>query len=133
MMASHNVTARKICIVYHHKLHKIDQKNSSGTNELIRPTTIRVTLGEHDLTKPEVPVSRELRIELIIPHPLHKCGKPRDDLALIRLAEDVTWSEVVAPACLPDGPSGKSYSDYAGTPATVAGWGWLNEDSSKGN
>lgn len=106
--------------------------NFSGTNELLKPGQIRVTLGEHDLTRAEEPKSKDVRLSQIIPHPRHKCGRASDDLALIRLAEDIVWSESVTPACLPDGPNGNTYTDFSGRLAVVAGWGWLGEVNSNG-
>lgn len=107
-------------------------KNFSGTYEHLKPDHISVTLGEHDLSKAEEPKAKNVRIGQIVAHPRHKCGRSSDDIALLRLAEDITWSESVNPACLPDGPTGNTYSDFTGRLATVAGWGWLNEISAKG-
>lgn len=84
------------------------------------------------MSKAEEPKAKDVRIAQIVAHPRHKCGRPSDDIALLRLAEDIVWSESVYPACLPDGPRGNTYSDFTGRLAVVVGWGWLNEISAQG-
>ena len=42
-----------------------------------------------------------------------------NDVAILKLAEDIKFSDRIKPVCLPDG----KYRDYAGQMATVSGWG----------
>ncbi|XP_063230462.1 plasminogen [Bacillus rossius redtenbacheri] len=88
---------------------------------------IRVTVGEHDLTSAEEPAAHEVRVSRLLLHPDYKCARFANDIALLELSSEVTWSEAVWPACLPTG-----FSSYSNTEATAAGWGWLQESSSKG-
>lgn len=88
---------------------------------------IRVTVGEYDLTKRETPQAEEIGVDNLIMHPGYKCPLFNHDIALLHLDRDVTWSETVWPACLPSGKD--AFTDLE---ATAAGWGWLEESTSKG-
>nr|CAD7411373.1 unnamed protein product [Timema cristinae] len=88
---------------------------------------IRVTVGEHDLSSGENPAAHEVRVRKMLLHPEYKCTRFLNDIALLELDSEVTWSEAVWPACLPNG-----FSSYSNKEATAAGWGWLQESSSKG-
>jgi hypothetical protein len=61
------------------------------------------------------------RINRIVNHPSYDPSKSKvaDDIALINLVEEAVWNDLVKPICLPD-PDANS---FAGTLATVAGWG----------
>lgn len=52
-------------------------------------------------------------------------SKVANDIALIKLEQEVEWSDFVKPVCLPK-PDGETYSGFSGT---VAGWGFTNEIS----
>lgn len=73
-----------------------------------------------------------MSIKEITVHPGYKCNKPRNDLAIIHLAEAINWSEFVSPACLPTSSEEAGYSRFENVLATVAGWGWTNEQTNKG-
>ncbi|CAG2063016.1 unnamed protein product [Timema podura] len=88
---------------------------------------IRVTVGEHDLSSGENPAAHEVRVRKMLLHPEYKCTRFLNDIALLELDSEVTWSEAVWPACLPNG-----FSTYSNKEAIAAGWGWLQESSSKG-
>jgi Trypsin len=91
---------------------------------------IRVAVGEHDLTAAETPQAVELPVELSELHPDYQCQRYTHDIALLRLAQDVQWTQRVAwPACLPDG---RPDEELRGAKAVAAGWGWLHENSAKG-
>ncbi|KAL1458351.1 hypothetical protein WDU94_008509 [Cyamophila willieti] len=85
---------------------------------------MNVTLREHDLSRPSlfvVPVDR------IVFHPSHSCTSFNHDIALLELTRDVQWSDLIRPACLPSGTL-----SYIEQKVTVAGWGWTDENPSKG-
>lgn len=66
---------------------------------------IRVTVGEHDLSKRETPLSQEIRVRRLVLYPGYQCQRFTHDIALLELDEAVGWSESVWPACLPQGSS----------------------------
>lgn len=72
-----------------------------------------------------------MTVKEITTHPEYSCKKPSNDIALIELDKEVQWSESVSPACLPS-LSEDGYDTYDNMIATVAGWGWTDEDNAKG-
>jgi hypothetical protein len=91
-----------------------------------------VTVGEHDLTGREQPQATDLAVEHTELHPNYECQKYVHDIALLRLATEVSWSPRSAwPACLP-GVLPRGSEDFKGREATAAGWGWLHENSAQG-
>jgi hypothetical protein len=64
---------------------------------------IRVTVGEHDLSKRETPPSQEVRVRRLVLYPGYQCERFSHDIALLELDGAVGWSESVWPACLPQG------------------------------
>lgn len=99
--------------------------------DFVQPSSIKVTLGQHDLTQ-TTGRAYEMSITSISIHPGYKCSKPRNDIAIIHLEEHIGWSEFVTPACLPTSSDQTGYRKFDNVLATVAGWGWTNEQSGKG-
>ena len=63
-----------------------------------------------------------VKVAEIITHPQYKTSPvPTNDFALLRLGQCQDFNKGVAPACLPADNS----RDFAGTVATVTGWGKL--------
>jgi len=86
-------------------------------------SSIRVILGEHNIADSDF---NRVDVAEIINHPDYNSGTIDNDYAILRLANPVTFSNEVSPACLPADLS----ATYAGVLATVTGWGTL---SSGGN
>ena len=65
-----------------------------------------------------------------ISHPAHNyiAHTPDIDFAIVKLAQNVSFSSRVKPVCLP-----KVASSYASKVATVSGWGTLNEGGNQPN
>lgn len=102
---------------------KTNQLSPHSGRDSLGTTSLRVTLGEHDLldvADPQLPVSR------FVLHPDFRCGRYDSDLALLKLEGTVPWSASVLPACFP------SSRHLEESPVTVAGWGWTHEISSQG-
>ncbi|XP_060520272.1 clotting factor B-like [Cylas formicarius] len=96
-------------------------------DDLFKPTSLRVTLSQHDLSdKSTDAYERPVRSFNIHPH--YSCSRSSNDIAILELDGHVTWSDSVIPACLPTERS----SQLDNLLATVAGWGWTHEHSSKG-
>ena len=86
-------------------------------------SSIRVILGEHNIADSEF---NRVDVAEIINHPDYDSQTTDNDYAILRLANPVTFTNEVSPACLPADLS----ATYAGVLATVTGWGTL---SSGGN
>ncbi|KAB0792802.1 hypothetical protein PPYR_14761 [Photinus pyralis] len=89
---------------------------------------IRVTVAQHDLVLPS-PYKYERSVHSAILHPEYICNKVKNDLAILELEKELEWSDRVLPACLPETTGGKQLDDVL---ATVAGWGWTNENNQLG-
>ncbi|XP_031356249.1 serine proteinase stubble-like isoform X2 [Photinus pyralis] len=99
----------------------------SGSSPI--PTNqIRVTVAQHDLVLPS-PYKYERSVHSAILHPEYICNKVKNDLAILELEKELEWSDRVLPACLPETTGGKQLDDVL---ATVAGWGWTNENNQLG-
>jgi len=83
---------------------------------------LKVVIGAHnvnDATVHSVPVS------YINVDPDYATAPYDNDMSILTLAQPVTFSDTVSPACLPsDGTQ-----DYAGQEATVIGWGIIEDGS----
>jgi len=104
------------------------QNCPSGCHRIL-PEQLQVYLGLTDVTKLEL--SQSYEVETIIIHPgwnlLTKDNDILDghDIALIRLSREVTLSDTVWPACLPDPVLAPSLGDV-GQEVTVVGFGTTN-------
>nr|XP_015833214.1 PREDICTED: trypsin-1 isoform X1 [Tribolium castaneum] len=99
--------------------------------DTVKPTHIKVTIAQHDLTNKSSD-AYEMTLKAISIHPDYTCGKVKDDIAILELDNKLVWSDSVSPACLAASSDEDDYRPIDGLPAVVAGWGWTNEDSSKG-
>ncbi|XP_017781229.1 PREDICTED: trypsin-1-like [Nicrophorus vespilloides] len=99
-------------------------------NDILKPASIKVSLGQYDLRKESD--AYEMTVSTITAHPEYKCNKVKSDIAILKLDQPISWTSKVLPACLPLGSDDLAYRKYENILATVAGWGWTNENSSKG-
>ncbi|XP_044269223.1 trypsin-1-like [Tribolium madens] len=99
--------------------------------DTVKPTHIKVTIAQHDLTNKSSD-AYEMTLKAISIHPDYTCGKVKDDIAILELDNKLVWSDSVSPACLAASSHEDDYKPIDNLPAVVAGWGWTNEDSSKG-
>ncbi|CAO1427647.1 unnamed protein product [Diamesa serratosioi] len=103
------------------------------------PTTWQLTgvrLGEWDTTTENdcddsfvnenvcAPPAIDIQIEQLIPHENYQpnAGNQHNDIALLRLAQKVTFNEFVAPICLPF-ESAVRNNNFVNQTLSVAGWG----------
>ena len=87
-------------------------------------SSIRVLLGEHNIGDNEF---NRVDVAEIINHPDYDSQTTDNDYAILRLANPVTFTNEVSPACLPADLS----ATYAGVLATVTGWGTLSSGGSQ--
>jgi len=70
---------------------------------ITRPDRLGVVVGEHDRTKPETPASAKThKVKRVVMHPKYSRRTLSNDIALLELAEDVTFNDYVKPVCLPE-------------------------------
>merc|ERR1739838_843891 len=81
-------------------------------------SSMRVLLGEHNINDNDY---NRVDVAEIINHPDYDDGTTDNDYAILRLANPVTFTNEVSPACLPADLS----ATFAGVLATVTGWGTL--------
>lgn len=86
---------------------------------------LKVAVGAHDLRSGR---NLDLMISRLVLHPSYRCNSYHDDVALLELVEPVVWSAGVLPACFPS----RDIPSLADREVTVAGWGWTDENYSKG-
>ncbi|OCT59119.1 serine protease 27 [Xenopus laevis] len=94
--------------------------------ESSNPTSVIVILGAYKITgnnKEEVPVS----LKRIIVHPKYNRTDLTADIALLELARDVPFTNVILPACLPT-PSNEFLPGYS---CIATGWGDTQFNSTK--
>ena len=85
------------------------------------PRSLAVLVGEHrtdDASFTRIPVST------ITDDPLYNSTSLQYDFSILTLAQPVTFTDTVSPACLPSDVS----QDYAGQEAAVIGWGHKEEN-----
>lgn len=94
---------------------------------------MRVTVGEYDLRSAETASESDKKVSKIHLHPEYKCSRFVHDIALLELENEIYWTASVGPACLPLTQESTGFNSYSDRAATAAGWGWMNENYSKGN
>merc|ERR1739848_511268 len=66
---------------------------------------------------------QSIQVEDIISRSDYNENTIENDIAILKLSQDVTFSDYVVPACLPSSSS----NSYTGQSATVSGWGTTSE------
>ncbi|XP_021059775.1 serine protease 55 [Mus pahari] len=84
----------------------------------LSPTDLKVKVGANDLSTSS---SVELQVNIIIRHKGFKRLNMDNDIALLLLAEPLTFNELTVPICLPLQPAPPSWHE-----CWVAGWGITN-------
>ncbi|XP_050700372.1 ovochymase-1-like [Eriocheir sinensis] len=102
--------------------HCVDRNTASGSD---------VVVGEHDWsTSGETSATKRLSIAQVISHPSYSSSTYDNDIALLKLAQPLTFQNdnKVAPVCLPT--PGELYE---AVDATITGWGTLASGGSQPN
>ncbi|KAA0200990.1 hypothetical protein HAZT_HAZT001596 [Hyalella azteca] len=88
------------------------------------PENVEVVLGTN-LVGLNQQSGRRVKVSRVIIHPYYRPRYMKDnDIALLKLADRVTYSNRILPVCL---PYNLRHSDYEGTYGTVTGWGSVGE------
>lgn len=99
--------------------------------DVFKAVDIKVQLAQHNLSNKNSD-SYERSIRAITIHPKYSCTKSSFDIAILELDQQVIWSKEVSPVCLPLAVGFKTIKPNF-PQAVVAGWGWTNENTSKGS
>ncbi|XP_061718792.1 trypsin-1-like [Cydia pomonella] len=94
-------------------------------HEFYKSKQLTVVVGYTDITSNE----DNMALSRILPHPEYRCNGKSNDVALLKTIQQLQWSSDLRPACLPQPEA----QDFSGAVATVAGWGFTNEDRGKGS
>uniref|UniRef100_A0A2A4JCN2 Peptidase S1 domain-containing protein n=1 Tax=Heliothis virescens TaxID=7102 RepID=A0A2A4JCN2_HELVI len=78
-----------------------------------------LVVGEHDITTGDSPATKAYRIDQFIIHPQFTESNYDYDIAILKSASKIEFSEYVGPVCLPF----KFNTDFAGRKVTILGWG----------
>jgi len=87
----------------------------------------RVMVGEHNKCDFDDGVNQFLLASVVHEHPDFKIDAPdvNNDIAVLKMAQDLPFSDKVAPACLPTDAA----KDYSGKASTISGWGGTKANS----
>jgi len=88
-------------------------------------SSIKAVIGEHNIEQDWETSADEqsIQVEDIISRSDYNENTIENDIAILKLSQDVTFSDYVVPACLPSSSS----NSYTGQSATVSGWGTTSE------
>ncbi|XP_076065729.1 venom protease-like [Oratosquilla oratoria] len=105
--------------------HVLTAAHCFGSNSAPDPTDVK--LGEHNLLRDDDGANPEsFKIIDVRSHPAYNPRDISNDIAMVKLDRDVTFSLGIQPACLPD----KFKDDtFVGKNLTVAGWGTISSKS----
>lgn len=82
---------------------------------------LNVVVGDHDVSTGSENNSTVVHsIKTLIPHANYNSATGQNDIALIRLNEDIKYNDAVGPVCLPWKFRNNKFENE---PVTIAGWG----------
>ena len=87
-------------------------------------SAIKVLLGEHVISDNSF---TKVDVAELIQDPNYNSQSTNSDYAILRLAQPVTFSTAVSPACLPAATT----TTYSGSTSTVTGWGTLKSNGNQ--
>merc|ERR1719322_483557 len=82
-------------------------------------TDLRVIVGEHNVCDGVNEGGKLIKVKKMTLHPDYNSRTIDNDIAVLELAEDLTFTKKIKPACLPSSET----KDYSGSASTVSGWG----------
>ena len=86
------------------------------------PNLWRARVGEHHLSQHDA-AQRDVMISQLYMHSAYDRRSQDNDIALLRLADQVTYRPEVSPVCLPTEQRDVTAADGRGMTCFVAGWG----------
>lgn len=97
---------------------------SGSRSQNLPPRIFQIRLGDHDLNKEDdLPsgTTKDVKVSKITRHTDFDPKTYKNDIAILQLEEDVSFSEYIAPVCL---PYNAVYGTLARETAVVTGWGY---------
>merc|ERR1712126_698565 len=82
-------------------------------------TKMEVIVGEHNECDGVNEGGKLIKVRKMTLHPDYNSRTIDNDIAVLELAEDLTFTKKIKPACLPSSET----KDYSGSASTVSGWG----------
>ena len=82
-------------------------------------TDLWVIVGEHNVCDGVNEGGKRVKVKKITSHPDYDKGSMNNDIAVLELVEDLTFTDKVKPACLPSSAD----KDYSGSASTISRWG----------
>merc|ERR1711994_427236 len=82
-------------------------------------TKMEVIVGEHNECDGVNEGGKLIKVKKMTLHPDYNSRTIDNDIAVLELAEDLTFTKKIKPACLPSSET----KDYSGIASTVSGWG----------
>ena len=82
---------------------------------------MKVIIGAHSINAIDAPAL--FSISIVTTDPEFTGVPPNNDFSILTLAQPVTFSDKVSPACLPSDVT----QDYGGQEATIIGWGYTED------
>ncbi|CRL00605.1 CLUMA_CG013865, isoform A [Clunio marinus] len=98
----------------------------------IRKDLTTVRLGEHDLSTDSEAEHVDIPVTNIIQYPKYEKKYGHGDLAILVLGDDIQFTSLISPICIPFTEPEKS-KDYVGYTPFVAGWGRTQEGGKSAN
>ncbi|KAF2367065.1 Serine proteases trypsin domain [Trinorchestia longiramus] len=93
---------------------------------------VTVVVGEYNLLNAEHPVTEQImEVQQIFTHQ-NFSKRYIADISVLELKNSVVWSKAIRPLCLPDMQFDGTNNPLDNSPATLAGWGWSDEQANGG-
>merc|ERR1711981_311140 len=84
-----------------------------------RFTNLRVIVGEHSICDGINEGGKVINVKKATMHPDYNKKTMDNDIAVLGLADELTFTDKIKPACLPSSAT----KDFSGTGSTISGWG----------
>merc|ERR1711997_1019677 len=84
-----------------------------------RFTNLRVIVGEHSICDGINEGGKVISVKTATMHPNYNKKTMDNDIAVLELSEELTFTDKIKPACLPSSAT----KDFSGTASTISGWG----------
>ena len=84
-----------------------------------RFTNLRVIVGEHSICDGINEGGKVINVKKGTMHPNYNKKTMDNDIAVLELSEELTFTDKIKPACLPSSAT----KDFSGTASTISGWG----------
>merc|ERR1711990_478732 len=84
-----------------------------------RLTNLRVIVGEHSICDGINEGGKVISVKKATMHPDYNKKTMDNDIAVLEISEELTFTDKIRPACLPSSAT----KDYSGTASTISGWG----------